>query len=263
MTNNIVQVINEDHILEILDKYKNQIVVIMFASNTSVPCTQMKRPFVELSKKNPETIFIFVDIRNYTPTKNVYYESRTSNNLPLFKYYLNNQLVGCFDGADPKKLSDILEIVKNRIDELKQEYAKNINKSIDKEYLIEEQKKMIILKKLKELSSNGHKLSRTFTIDSDFRDMAFEYYEIVGTFLDIDAELQKACQKDNSDNNNSNNNNIIAEHEKKQEEQEEEERKNLISKYNQLQYQEQADKINLLHQLKRLEESQENVLVEQ
>lgn len=197
MEQNIFQVIKEDHFDEILTNYMQNLVIIMLSSKTCGPCKTIKPKFVDLSKKNKDTVFIYIDRDNYEVTQNKYFNQFKFT--PTFVFYFGKNQIAFIEGSHEEALVKTLALLKQKIEEKKKEFN-------DKERILEEQKlkelqntqltpsiqqpvqqpvqpsdslikKMELLNKFKLLAQNGISVPK-FNLDSEYNVMLHEFKNI-------------------------------------------------------------------------------------
>ena len=118
-TPNIFQVVSETHLDEILDKYSQNIVVIMFSSKSCPPCMMVKPKFINLSKTNPDCFFVYVDLSSFDqPTHKYDSEIKCT---PTFVYYFNKYQVASVTGPYETQIVKVIQNLRNQIDKKKKE----------------------------------------------------------------------------------------------------------------------------------------------
>lgn len=202
MSQNIFQVINETHLDEILLQHMRDLVIIMLSSKTCPPCKIIKPKFIELSKSHKDVFFVYVDRSNYNGTTNKYFAEYEFT--PTFLFYFGNNRVAFIEGSHEESLIKILMILKQKINEKRQEIQQkekiienqiqnlqNQPLDIQNNIAIQElnpinevnnanahteltQRKINGLNKLRELVQKGIKLTSSYNLDSDIDDINFE-----------------------------------------------------------------------------------------
>lgn len=201
MEQNIFQVVDENHLNEILAEHSENLVIIMYSSKTCGPCKTIKPKFISLSRQYPDTFFIYVDRLNYKIVTNKHFNEYQFT--PTFLFYIGNSQVAYVEGAHEPALVKTLSILQQKIDEKKKEIIEK-EKSIESQKILELEKlkleamgnnkpkgikndsmnnqnienmtkKMDLLNKLRELAQTGVKLTQNYNLDSDFEMMLYEY----------------------------------------------------------------------------------------
>lgn len=198
MEQNIFQVVKEDHLDEILTNYMQNLVLIMLSSKTCTPCRTIKPKFVDLSKKNKDTVFIYIDRDNYELSNNKYFTQFKYT--PTFVFYFGKNQIAYIEGAHEEALVKTIALLKQKIEEKKKEF-------VEKERALEEQKlkelqnaqipstqshviqvppsqpsellkkKMDLLNQFKLLAENGIPVPK-FNLDSDYEEMVHMFKSI-------------------------------------------------------------------------------------
>jgi thiol-disulfide isomerase/thioredoxin len=185
MDQNIFQVINENHLEEIINQNRQTLIVIMLSSKECPPCKTIKPKFITSSKQNKDIMYIYIDRTNYTGVTGKYLEKFLYT--PTFIFYFNCHEIGSIEGAQEQTLITTINDIKQKIDAIKQEVEKE-TKLKQTEVVMKDQpkpvphqstdllvKKMEILNMLRELIEKGHKLSKNYNLDSEYEEMLFEY----------------------------------------------------------------------------------------
>ena len=183
MSSNIYQVLKEVDLNEILNDQSQSLVLVMFSAKNCKPCSQIKPKFINLSKENPKSHFVYIDVDNF---ENNTFEIQGT---PKFLFYFDNQVIAEILGAQEESLSNTFSNIKNKIESKKKEYSKQETISEDIEQKIQ------LLKKLYELSQSGAKLSKFFNLDSDLEEMKMEYELHCNKKEDDKAELLKKLEE--------------------------------------------------------------------
>ena len=123
MEQNIFQVVKEDHLDEILTNYMQNLVLIMLSSKICGPCKTIKPKFVDLSKKNKDTVFIYIDRDNYEVTQNRYFTQFKFT--PTFIFYFGKNQIAFIEGAHEDALIKTIVLLKQKIDDKKKEFNEN------------------------------------------------------------------------------------------------------------------------------------------
>jgi len=193
MEQNIFQVIKEDHLDEILSNYMQNLVLVMLSSKTCGPCKTIKPKFVDLSKKNKDTVFIYIDRDNYELTHNKYFNQFKFT--PTFIFYFGKNQIAFVEGAHEEALVKTIALLKQKIEEKKKEFNEK-ERAMEEQKLKELQnaqlalsnqqsiqpsdllmKKMELLNKFKLLAQNGIHVPK-FNLDSDYTVMLQEFKNI-------------------------------------------------------------------------------------
>lgn len=268
MTQNIFQVTNETHLNNIIEDNPQKIILIMYSTKNCKPCKDFKPKFINMAKKNPNTLFIYVDNTKYNIESNKYFGKLEST--PTFIFYFSGIELGVIVGANEGVITTTLSNFEQKIEERKkqiqmenQQIENNKFNNPDTEIV---RKKMMMLNKLLELSNNGAKLTNSYNLDSKYEDILFEYrYQVDPEFrqhiLNIEQQkLQQLQQQQQSQQlpqqippqiqqtmDNNDNNNIDHEHLKKQQ------KVTQIKELNKLHQKMQMQSYQKLEQLKKLQ----------
>jgi len=197
MEQNIYQVVKEIHLDELLTNNMQTLAVIMLSSKTCGPCKRIKPKFVDLSKQNKDTLFIYIDIDNYEVINNKYFQDY-KNVTPTFVFYFGGVKIAFIEGAHDQSLIQAITFLKQKIEDKKQEIMKkekiletqkiqelqdvqiNINQNNDNNdsAAIGETRKVSsdveLLNKLRELAQKGVSVSK-YDLNSDYNQMLYEY----------------------------------------------------------------------------------------
>jgi thiol-disulfide isomerase/thioredoxin len=203
MTQNIYQVTDEVHLDTILTKeHADTLVLIMYSAKTCKPCKEFKPRFVNIAKANKSIFFVYIDITNYSTLDNKYF--RDCDKTPMFLYYFNNTRCATVVGVNEQAIVSIMGQLEQKIIARKKQLEQEIKpelpkyKSPDTELL---EKKMVLYNKLVDLHNKGVKLTASYSINSDYEDLALEYrYQTDPEFRKEILEFQereriKALQK--------------------------------------------------------------------
>jgi|688.fasta_scaffold406575_2 thiol-disulfide isomerase/thioredoxin len=197
MEQNIFQVVNENNLTEILTNNIQKLVVIMLSSKDCNPCRQIKPKFVELSKQNKDTFFVYIDRTNYLFTNDKYFSEYQYT--PTFLFYFGGNKIAFVQGAHEQPLVKTLAILKQKIEEKRQEMIQR-EKELEQQKILELnnlklsqeqakkqqvkimsddssellQKKITALNKLRDLVQQGAKLTKAYNLDSDYEDIILE-----------------------------------------------------------------------------------------
>ena len=89
---NLYQVLNENDLIDILNKNQNKLIIMLFSAKWCQPCKMIKPVFIKLSKKHVKSLFLYIDINNYneckTTNKPISFLDKVEG-LPTFLYYIN------------------------------------------------------------------------------------------------------------------------------------------------------------------------------
>ena len=225
MEQNIFQVIKEDHLDEILTNYMQNLVLVMLSSKTCGPCKAIKPKFVEQSKTNKDTLFVYIDRDNYEPTQNKYFTEFKYT--PTFIFYFGNNQIAFVEGAHEPALVQAINVLKQKIENKKKEVLekeKTLELQKFKELqsaqispVIQQQvpqpaplsellvKKIELLNKFKLLAQNGISVPK-FNLDSDYNIMVQEFKNITDPLNTQLQSSQISNESDNSKNQNQNQN---------------------------------------------------------
>lgn len=143
MEQNIFQVINVSHFEEILSNHIKDLVVVMLSSRTCPPCVPMKSKFIELSKKNKDTFFVFIDKSNYDFGKSDKYFSEFAA-FPTFLFFFGENRLGFFSGTNEQSLISTILSLKHKITERKLQFDKQQEdeKRLAEEHIKKEQEEL-------------------------------------------------------------------------------------------------------------------------
>jgi thiol-disulfide isomerase/thioredoxin len=199
MQDNIFQVINENHLDEILNDHPQNLVVIMYSSKNCGHSKTIKPKFTNLSKTQNDCFYIYIDLTNFTKTTNKYFAGFEFT--PTFLFYFGGKKIAFIEGAHEQSLLNTITFLKKKIDEKRKvmllkveildkekiEEINNININLTNDVITNSQdnflkdtgaeivkKKMDLLNKLRLLVQNDIKLSKNFNLESDYDDMLFE-----------------------------------------------------------------------------------------
>lgn len=195
MNQNIFQVINEDHIEEILDQNRQSLIIVMLSSKNCPPCKEFKPKFISLSKQYRDILFVYIDRTNYRLTQGKYFQEFEFT--PTFVFFFNKNkimdIVGVHEMAFMKSMLEIKQKIdferqqmqeaekkleQQKLDDInRMNLNKNDEEQLNKKNLVDSellQKKMVILNKLRELMNNGVKLSKNYNLESDYNEMLME-----------------------------------------------------------------------------------------
>jgi len=188
MSQNIFQVINETHLDEILSQHVKSLIVVMLSSKNCGPCKTIKPKFVALAKHHQDMFFVYIDRTNYDVMNNKYFADYQFT--PTFLFYFGGNRVAFFEGAHEESLVKIVTILKQKIEDKKQEMLQkeqmienqiqNLqNNSLTENHQVNPhtelaQNKINGLNKLRELVQKGAKLTRSYNLDSEIDDINFE-----------------------------------------------------------------------------------------
>ena len=115
MTDNIYQVINEQHLRDIIATKNDQLISTMFIDSNMIDSNYIRQTrfkFYDSSLKNPNSFFIYIDLCNFDEdnhnfTKNI--------KIPKFSIYYRGLEAGTVEGHD---FSKYLDLFKKFIDQL-------------------------------------------------------------------------------------------------------------------------------------------------
>lgn len=183
MSQNIFQVLDEQHIDEILEDHQTQITIIMFSSKPCPHCKMIKPKFVDLAKQEGDCFFIYVDITNFKTTKGTYTKALEST--PYFAYYIHGQQLANITGAHEQALVKTLHAIKEKI------ATKQQSQTQSQEQPQDIAKKIEVLNKLRLLGQRGGKLTKNYNLESDYDELLLEYERITKPTQDQQAQLLK------------------------------------------------------------------------
>jgi thiol-disulfide isomerase/thioredoxin len=230
MKQNIFQVISETHLDEILDNHIRDLVVVMLSSQTCAPCKMIKPKFVELSKQHKDMFFIYIDRSNYKVTENKYFTEFEYT--PTFVFYFGGQKIAFVEGGHEPSLIRAIMTLKQKIEDKRheiEEQEKTLAEEKMKELeelnlqklnnpppqITQEQKnippppqitqelillnkKMELLQKLRDLTSNGIKLTQNYNLDSPIEELLAEYQLHMNSQKPQQIELLQLRQEQNN-----------------------------------------------------------------
>lgn len=141
MIENIYQVVNDDDLSNIINEKKNMLTVAMlidtfiFDQNLS---RKLKLTFYEISQKNHDVFFIYIDLRQFTETKHLLSKDIK---IPRFIFYYNSDEIGYVEGMDidvfvdtlNKTVSKVRAITQPQIAPQNSEKLETLNESNDVE----------------------------------------------------------------------------------------------------------------------------------
>ena len=196
---NIHRVLEYKALEHLFDSNPNKLTILMFSSKLCKPCTSIRPVFLDLSKKYLDCVFVYIDVNDFVDTVN-FLEEINKGGVPQFHYYFNKNHLAFVEGADVQLLVDTLSNLHKKITQLTKEIVTtpkvmqpevtittpevipksvsldSVNTSIPEltgENLRHD--KLVMLKKLYDLTKRGIKLTTVYTIDSDIDDMQWEY----------------------------------------------------------------------------------------
>ena len=102
---NIFKVLSAEDLHEIMEDNKYKLVLVMFSNKTCSPCKRIKPKFVNLAKEHPESLFIYVDLKNFKDSQKKYTEHVDST--PHFIFYVHHQYVYSILGANYQQLQKV------------------------------------------------------------------------------------------------------------------------------------------------------------
>lgn len=138
MNQNIFQVINEDHVDEILTQHRLNLTIVMLSAKNCGPCKHIKPAFVNLAKQYKDIFCVYIDRDNYLVTKGKHFMEYEST--PTFVFYFDNKKITEIIGShEPALLKVVLEI-RQKIEIARQQYY--------------EQEKAFQMQKMQELEKN-------------------------------------------------------------------------------------------------------------
>jgi len=183
MTNNIYQVIKEKDLNEIINDHPQDLLLIMYSSKTCGPCKKIKPLFINMSKENEDSFFVYIDINNYDGDISKY--TNGFEGTPKFSFYFNKNEIAIIYGANEQVLKDTYMKLKMKILEKMREFIEQEEqkKHNENKQHIENDKtdnknnieKIELLKKLHELTQNGVELTKNYDFNSDYNELLAEY----------------------------------------------------------------------------------------
>jgi len=168
-TNNIYQVLNEDDLEEIMNDYKQNLIITMYSSTSCGPCKMIKPTFVNISKDNPDCFFIYVNVEEFKEKKFTYTRNITA--YPTFIFYLNNTEIGIVIGAQKEALVNTLQQIKNKIQEIVNSVEEEELEELDQLNI----QKIAMLKKLQALVMSGIQLTQGYNLNNSLEEMIAEF----------------------------------------------------------------------------------------
>lgn len=167
---NIFQVVNADDLEEILDDNLLKLVVVMFSSKQCLPCKNIKPVFIELSKKNSDCFFVYIDLTNFKDNRLAVTESIEGT--PQFIYYYDKQEIANVVGGDKEVLVNTFNSLNDKIVE-KHKEAEN---SSFKQPTAEDMAKMDLLERLCALTRHYDVvLTKPLSMESTYDEVKEEY----------------------------------------------------------------------------------------
>ena len=103
MNSNIYQVLHESDLMEILTDNKNKLVSVMITDNSVLNSTvnkQLKQKYYDLSKKNSDMFFTYIDLKNFKVSPNQQFTKDIQ--IPRFGIYVNFKEACIVEGLDFK-----------------------------------------------------------------------------------------------------------------------------------------------------------------
>lgn len=210
MSNNIFQIISEEHMNDIINRYIDTLIVVMYSSsNICEDCPQIKRQFIELSKNNPNNLFIYVCVENYKDSSGKYTNDFNIEHLPTFIFLYNANKIGDVCGSDYSILVDTFNQIKTIIDE---ELSKLVSEKKNHE-LVENQiffdddektkRKLILMGYFYKFAKYGIDVNLRYTVLSNLDDMEKDYlhFNDIYTIMEEDRikkdiEYKKQLEKE-------------------------------------------------------------------
>lgn len=182
---NIFKIISYPDLEHIFDDNNNKLIVIMFSGKKCDHCVTMRPVFLNASKKYTDTVFIYIDKGEFKDTVNFLAPITT---IPRFSFYFNKHELAVVEGANPSMFINVIEDILYKLANPPPIIAPTVATTpvapvgaavvhsppqLSNDDLHHD--KLIMLKKLYDLTKLGKKLSSTYTIDSDINDMIWEY----------------------------------------------------------------------------------------
>ena len=209
---NIHRVLEYKALEHLFNNNPNKLIIIMFSMKTCKPCASIRPLFLDLSKKHLDSVFVYIDITEFKDTVNFLDEIKEGG-VPQFHYYYGKDHLACVEGADSQLLVETLLNLKKKINMITTETLRSnsqtsLNSLSSNQQVINQQPtsppvtnliqqkveepkvvttvpdlsgrdlrhdKLIMLKKLYDLTKKGIKLTTTYNIESDIDDMLWEY----------------------------------------------------------------------------------------
>lgn len=127
---NIYQLLSGTDLEEVLNDNKDSIVIVMFSDKMCEPCKTIKPHFINLSIKNPDAFFVYIDINNFDHQNKVV----VPHAVPKLVFFYNTFELAYVEGAKIDEFLHTFEFLKNKIFTAKQklEVEKKLNESFSK-----------------------------------------------------------------------------------------------------------------------------------
>jgi len=203
---NIFQVKKEKDMDEILEKYKQTLVITMFVSSTCDVSKKFKSKFVEVAKQFNIYYFVYINVNDFENITCKYTEHIKET--PTIIIFTNNKPIADYKGSCKDKLVEFIKDVEITIENAKKELEETLKYE-------EYNKKIYMLGKLDCIKELGIDLSREYKIDDNLTDMIREYNVIKEKYININNASSNISSHDNSNDNEIVHNNSLDKNNKK------------------------------------------------
>jgi thiol-disulfide isomerase/thioredoxin len=184
---NLFRVANESDLDDIMNKNIDKLVLVMFGSKNCPQSTIVKPKFIDLSKMNQDSLFVFIDITKFDEVSKKY--TTDLKGTPKFAFYFNNNNLGCIYGPDHNILYTHFNGIKQKLQIFRQQKQKEEPAPTQVP-----DNKAFILSKLHEMQKVGIVLSQNYTMDSDFNQM-YNEYKMQIALIEKKLEQQDTAEK--------------------------------------------------------------------
>jgi hypothetical protein len=173
--NNLFKISKEEHINEIINTYTQKFIVIVFSVENEKIFKinidrEIKKKIKELSIKNKDCVFIYIDLKNFIPISEKYCKMVGADTIPYVSFYINKTQIGCVSKAIMSDIEEgLLELkkkdllIKNNI-EKKKEFDR-AEKKRELENLNIEKQSQIINNQNETLKDNSNQIEIPFNLN--------------------------------------------------------------------------------------------------
>lgn len=166
--NNLYKVFTEDSFKTIMKKYSDKVVITLFNKQVNSPLINF---LITLSKMYTSCIFIYVNTNTFVDKDFL----NMVNVLPSFVFLYKNKRVLNIE-SEFETVGDSITALIDQINTAKKNIENKKKENKETNIYSEDQKiKLAMLKKLHDLKKQGYDMLGTYTIDSDYEDMLWEY----------------------------------------------------------------------------------------